>query len=73
MQPLHLFLLYIAVFTPYTLHMMKHVNRRPVRRYIPFALMAGAFVCIIVGAVRGEAVEIYLKGINLCLACIGIG
>ena len=33
---------------------------------------AGLF-CIGIGAFRGEAQEVLVKGINICLECIGIG
>jgi hypothetical protein len=40
---------------------------------IVIAVILLAAAAAAVGIARGEAVDIFLKGTNICLACIGIG
>ena len=39
-------------------------------KYILFAL---SLVLIFLGIMRGQAYEVFLNAINICLECIGIG
>lgn len=43
------------------------------RSRIAALLVALALVFIGIGVWRGEAVEVLVKSINICLECIGIG
>jgi hypothetical protein len=42
------------------------------RRLLIAILISGSLGLITFGLFRGEATDIYLKGISICLACIGI-
>ena len=48
---------------------MKEKNIRLLRG----VLLAAGFFCIGIGIFRGEAQEVLIKGINICLECFGIG
>lgn len=48
---------------------MKEKNIRLLRG----VLLAAGLFCIGIGAFRGETQEVLVKGINICLECIGIG
>ena len=41
--------------------------------WIRTGLLGVAALCIVIGAVRGEAQEVLVKAVNICLECIGIG
>ncbi|WP_296112847.1 CD1871A family CXXC motif-containing protein [uncultured Anaerococcus sp.] len=43
------------------------------RREISYALLATSLALIGFGAYRGEVGTVFMKAINLCLECIGIG
>jgi hypothetical protein len=45
-------------------------NRRTALR---FALIATAAIFILVGGYRGEIKIVFMKAVNICLECIGIG
>lgn len=42
-------------------------------RLLQIFLLAAGVVCIGIGVIRGEAEEVMIKAVNLCLECIGIG
>ncbi len=42
-------------------------------RILIISLLAASVTAIGIGVFRGEAAEIYQKGITICLSCIGIG
>ena len=50
---------------------MKRVNGK--RFILQLALLAAGIVMMVLGLARGEAFEIFQKGIIVCLECIGIG
>lgn len=41
--------------------------------WIRTGLLGVAALCIVIGTVRGEAQEVLVKAVNICLECIGIG
>lgn len=43
------------------------------RKILITVLVIGSLGLLSFGLFRGEATDIYLKGISICLACIGIG
>lgn len=42
-------------------------------RLLRVFLLAAGVLCIGIGIFRGEAEEVMIKAVNLCLECIGIG
>ena len=42
-------------------------------RLLRTALLAAGVLCVGIGVFRGEAEEVMIKAVNLCLECIGIG
>lgn len=43
------------------------------KKSIPFFLAAGGVIMMIMGITRGEQQEVWIKAINICLECVGIG
>ena len=49
------------------------MKKREFFRLLPYILLAMALIMCVAGAVTGEAASIFIKAINICLECIGIG
>ena len=43
------------------------------RTYVRIGLLAAAACCIVIGVTRGEVLTVFVRAINICLECIGIG
>lgn len=43
------------------------------KTYIRIGLLAVAACLITVGVTRGEALTVFVRAINICLECIGLG
>lgn len=43
------------------------------KAYVRIGLLAVAACCIVIGVTRGEALTIFVRAINICLECIGLG
>lgn len=42
-------------------------------RIVTIAVLMAAVSLIIIGICSGQASEVYLKAVNICLECIGVG
>ncbi|MDD3221295.1 MAG: CD1871A family CXXC motif-containing protein [Lachnospiraceae bacterium] len=43
------------------------------RKWIRAGVMVLALVFIVIGVTRGEAATLFIKAVNICMECIGIG
>ena len=43
------------------------------KTYIRIGLLVAAVCLITVGVTRGEALTVFVRAINICLECIGLG
>lgn len=43
------------------------------KKGIPFFLAAAGVMMMAAGIIRGEQQEVWIKAINICLECVGIG
>lgn len=43
------------------------------RNYIGIGVLALAVCFIVIGVTRGEALTVFVRAINICLECIGLG
>ena len=43
------------------------------RTYIGIGVLAIAVCCITIGVTRGEVMTVFVRAINICLDCIGLG
>lgn len=41
--------------------------------YLRIGVLALAICLMIAGAVRGELLSVFVKAVNICLECIGLG
>lgn len=43
------------------------------RLWIPLALLGLGAVFLVLGAARGEQDTVFIKAVNICMECIGLG
>ncbi len=48
-------------------------EKRTIPAWVTYGLLLIALSACVFGALRGEIRTIYLKAVNICLECIGIG
>ena len=49
------------------------MNKKNIKTYLPFILLALSSLMIAAGFMREENYEVFTKAAHICLECIGIG
>ena len=49
------------------------MNKKNIKTYLPFILLALSFLMIAAGFMREENYEVFTTAAHICLECIGIG